>query len=251
MISILTHSRLLHSVLAVHIFVHIFNNHKLISIMKEEEKSVEQTENKKTKAPKRVVISISVTPEEKRKISVEALKDYETSVSDLIRSRMFIKPEEPKEDVGDSTGEDTEIEIYKEVIQDLKNEITELKESNLQLKLNENENAPDDEEDNSNEKETIEPTAPKENILFIEFEQEEDEKSIIQKIKEYRSELFERLDPKEIEDFKDFDKYSKTIFLRGLKRSYNNGVLNEGTGLHILDIQNTAKLEQIDYSDDV
>ncbi len=213
-----------------------------------QKETVEQTENKKQKAPKRVVISISVTPEEKRKISVEALKDYETSVSDLIRSRMFIKPEEPKESEDTSTEEENEIDIYKEVIQDLKNEISELKESNLQLKLNENASTNEEIED---EKEIIKPTVPKENILFIEFKQDEDEKSIIQKIKEYRSELFEKLDPKLIEDFSDFDKFSKIIFLRGLKRSYNNGILNESTGLYISDIQKASKLEQIDYSEEV
>lgn len=200
------------------------------------DKNVE-TQTEKPRSEKRAVISISLSADEKRRISVEALRDYSTSVSDLIRSRMFIKTENK------SKTDDEEIEILKEVIQQLKAEIEDLKDKNSSLEIKHSES------ENSFEEERK--IFSNENVLSLEFLENKSGVSIIQKINEYRSELFKKLDPQNNKGFYDFDKFSKLIFLRGLKRSYNNGMLKEDTGLAISEVERSASLEGLKYGNDV
>lgn len=205
--------------------------------------TIVETRTGKPKAEKREVISISVTPEEKRRISVEALKDYSTTVSDLIRSRMFVKVEDTGQTDKEPKSENAEIEIYEEVIQQLKSEISDLKDKNLSLKLqfSENENPVLDPE---------EPTVKKENVLLLEFNDVEGE-SIIQKIRTFRSELFEKAEPENVLEVYELEQFAKLLLFRGLRRSYNNGILNESTGLRISEVQQFVEQEGFDYSDEV
>lgn len=203
-------------------------------------------EDVKQKKPKREVISISVTPEEKRKISVEALKDYNTSVSDLIRSRMFIKHDAvPNQEAPTEKEETSESEIYEEVIRQLKAEISELKEENKELKLNA------DEPTNVDTVEEIEETPRKSNGLYIEFVKGEDEESILEKLKANRAQMSEELSPEELENFEDLEQLTKIILLRGFKRSYNSGYLAKDTGLRLSDVKKAAELEGINYDEQV
>lgn len=61
--------------------------------------------------------------------------------------------------------------------------------------------------------------------------------------------MFNNAEVEEIENFYDFEKFAKVIFLRGLKRSYNIGLLKEDTGLRISEVEGSAQHQEIDYSE--
>lgn len=201
---------------------------------------VEET-TKEPKPDRREVISVSVSPEEKRKISVEALKKYNTSVSDLIRKRMFLDHEADEHLEKDPTESE---DVHKEVIQELKADILELEEENATLKL----------KLSQAQTEKVNPEPNKSTQVYgvvLSFEDNEDGENLLDLIKEHRAELFENLPSNELEDFYDFDKFIKTLFMRGLKRTFNNGMLREETGLSISTVKLIAQLEDIDYSEKV
>lgn len=201
---------------------------------KEDPEVVEQSA-KGQKQEKREVISISVTSDEKRKISVEALKKYNTSVSDLIRKRMFLDHEAEEQNV--QAKEENE-EYHLEVIQELKSDLLELENENAELKLKLAQAKSAETENNQ--------TVATGYILS--FADDQDGRNLIEMIKAHRAELFENLSEKDLESFYDFEKYIQTMFLRGLKRTFNNGLLKEETGLSISMVKQVATLEDIEYS---
>lgn len=207
---------------------------------------LENDKKEKPKSEKRAMISIGVSAEEKRRISVEALKDYETSVSELIRSRMFVKTEDSEGNQNEPTLKSEEVEVYKDVIQQLKDEIIELKDQNskFELQINENKEVGEIESEELN-------ITQNDNMVLLNFSENSQGLSIIKMIRDFRTELFKESEIDSVENFPDFKVFAKTLFLRGLKRSYNNGILKEGTGLNISEIENFSEQEGISYSEDI
>ena len=191
---------------------------------------------------KREVISVQVTPEEKRKITVMAVKDCGISVSEFIRTRAFMdikaitsNTEEPMPLI------DEEREIYEVKITELNAENLKLKTDIVNLKVT---NA----KPSNTEIEVIKPEVY-EGSLNIVFEPKMN--TLFDRIKSFRNDKLKTLTEEEQLTFLPFDKYVKVLLMRGLKRSYYGSVLNSHTGLTTDDIRDMAEAENINYEEQI
>jgi hypothetical protein len=187
---------------------------------------------------KREIISIQVTPEEKRTITRMAVKDCGISISEFVRTKIFV---EPKTVIINNENEspltDEERTIYDEKISELNLAYKKLLDENIKLKVS---------KADPNIKEVEQIVVPtKENVLAIELEPKT--KEFFDNIKNFRDLALGELDEKEKEEFEPFEKFVKVLLLRGLKRSYYGSCLNSSTGLTTADIREMSEAENIDY----
>lgn len=198
---------------------------------------IQNTETEK----KREIISVQVTPEEKRLITRMAVKDCGISVSEFVRTKVFME-QKPTiiNDAIESPITDEERAIYEEKLSEVNEENKKLKEDIVKLKVSK-----------ADPKEIIEPVIPpvNENSLNVEFDPKT--YKVFDQIKNFREEKFSSLSDEDKAKFIPFEKYLKVLLLRGLKRSYYGGVLNSNTGLTTDEIREMAKAESIDYDDEI
>lgn len=192
---------------------------------------------------KREIISVQVSAEEKRLITRMAIKDCGISVSEFVRTKVFAEPaKQPTNEKGELSETpltDEEKEMYEEKMTELNAENRKLKDEIVKIKVL---NA-----DPGKAKEA-EP-AVSANTLILELS--EGFKNGLDALKKFRDEKALNLPEDEKAAFASNEKYLKTIFLRGLKRSFNNGILGENTGLKTEDIKTMAAAEEIDYDDEI
>lgn len=186
---------------------------------------------------KREVISIQVSPEEKRQITTMAVKDCGISVSEFVRTKIFT--EFPKETEAEAMT-DEERQIYEDKLSDLNEAVKSLKTDIVNLKVG---------KASPSAVKGVEVAPLKENGII--FDLAEDFKATIEKIKTFRAGEIEKMSEEQKANVPDINKYFKTIFLRGLRRSYNNGFLAKYTGLTTDDIKLMADSEAIDYGNEV
>ena len=191
---------------------------------------------------KREIISIQVTPEEKRTITRMAVKDCGISISEFVRTKIFV---EPKTVIINNENEspltDEERTIYDEKISELNLAYKKLIDENIKLKVS---------KADPNKKEVEQIVIPtKENVLAIELEPKT--KEFFDNIKNFRGLALGRLDDTEKEKFEPFEKFVKVLLLRGLKRSFYGQCLNASTGLTTADIREMSEAENIDYEEQV
>lgn len=179
----------------------------------------------------REVIHVSVSPEEKRKIQVKAFKDYGLSVSEFGRNRLLMDDKESEASQTQNNLSNADEEVFKEIINELREEISNLKNENQELQLAKGGNEPN------------------ENVLIANLEPEFID--LINRIKMFREEKYSQLEDEEKEKFMPIEQYFKTIFLRGLKRSWNNSVLNSHTGIGLEDIKAVSEAAKIDYYEEI
>lgn len=191
---------------------------------------------------KREIISIQVTPEEKRTITRMAVKDCGISISEFVRTKIFV---EPKTVIINNENEspltDEERTIYDEKISELNLAYKKLIDENIKLKVS---------KADPNKKEVEQIVVPtKENVLAIELEPKT--KEFFDNIKNFRDLVLGKLDDTEKEKFEPFEKFVKVLLLRGLKRSFYGQCLNASTGLTTADIREMSEAENIDYEEQV
>ena len=188
---------------------------------------------------KREIISVQVTPEEKRTITRMAVKDCGISVSEFVRTKVFMeqKPVTTNE-VIESPITDEEREIYEEKISEVNAENRKLKDDIIKLKV-----AGAD----PNEKEAAIIVPVDENVLHIPLKPET--MAIFNKVKDFREEIIKTLPNDEKYSVFAFEKYLSVLLMRGLKRSYYSGALYSGTGLATDNIREMAVSESIDYDE--
>lgn len=191
---------------------------------------------------KREIISIQVTPEEKRTITRMAVKDCGISISEFVRTKIFV---EPKTVIINNENEspltDEERTIYDEKISELNLAYKKLLDENIKLKVS---------KADPNKKEVEQIVVPtKENVLAIELEPKT--KEFFDNIKNFRDLVLGKLDDTEKEKFEPFEKFVKVLLLRGLKRSFYGQCLNASTGLTTADIREMSEAENIDYEEQV
>lgn len=191
---------------------------------------------------KREIISIQVTPEEKRTITRMAVKDCGISISEFVRTKIFV---EPKTVIINNENEspltDEERTIYDEKISELNLAYKKLIDENIKLKVS---------KADPNKKEVEQIVIPtKENVLAIELEPKT--KEFFDNIKNFRDLALGKLDDTEKEKFEPFEKFVKVLLLRGLKRSFYGQCLNASTGLTTADIREMSEAENIDYEEQV
>jgi hypothetical protein len=187
---------------------------------------------------KREVLSIQLTPEEKRTITRMAVQDCGISVSEFVRTKIFADPKKMfAENINESPITDEEREIYENKLSDVNKQMKVLKEELINLRVSiANPNLETLEE-------AIKPVT--DNELSIQFSA--DAFPIIESIRKFREEQAAKLDDKEKEKYYGYNKYLIAILIRGFRRSYFNGELNINTGLTTDDMKLMAKVENIDY----
>src|SRR5690606_16757441 len=86
---------------------------------------------------KREIISVQVTPEEKRKITTMAIKERGISVSEFVRTKIFLEPKQPVAPAAEIEEplRDEERQTYEDTIDALNSRINELKETVVNLKV--------------------------------------------------------------------------------------------------------------------
>lgn len=192
---------------------------------------------------KREMLSIQVTPEEKKRIAFMAIGERGISVSEFVRRKIFT---EQKTVVIDNSNEtplmDEERQMYEDML-DLKNkENQKLKDDLINFKV-----AQPSPAILEVESPVINPIS--ETALLIELDAKT--KAYFDAIKQFREDKIKTLDEDEKAEFMDYDKFVKTILLRGFKRSFYGSVLNSSTGLTTDDIREMAKAENIDYEEQI
>lgn len=202
------------------------------------------TVTEQTTEKKREILSIQVSTEEKRQITKMAVKDCGISVSEFVRTKIFMEPKNqidqnainidtPVLDEERQAYEDT-IDARNKEIQKLKTEIVNIKVSNV----------------NVGKQEAAKEVETNPNVLTIQLEPEF--KLCFEKIKTFRETKLSKIeDEEEKASFMPIDKYLKTILLRGFKRSFNNGQLGSATGITTDDIKLMAEKAGIDYYEEV
>jgi len=218
--------------------------HRRNFVEKKQQMKNEEKEAVKEVAPaleiekKREIISIQVTPEEKRTITRMAVKDCGISISEFVRTKIFV---EPKTVIINNENEspltDEERTIYDEKISELNLAYKKLLDENIKLKVSKA-------DPNKKENETV-VNPIEERALIIELESRT--KTLFNRIKSFREDAFKELDDTEKEKFEPFEKFVKVLLLRGLKRSYYGNCLNASTGLTTADIREMSEAEKIDY----
>ena len=213
------------------------NTEQLTEVVSEKVKPLE-TEKK------REMLSIQVTPEEKKRIALMAVKERGISVSEFVRTKIFT---EQKTIIIDNSNEtplmDEERELYEETINQKNAELTKLKDELINFKVAQ----PSPAQTNS---ETPLINSISERALIIELDPKT--KTLFNQIKKFREDLYKGLtNEKEKAEFIEYDKYLKILLLRGLKRSYYGSVLKSHTGLTTDDIREMAQAENIDYEEQV
>lgn len=190
---------------------------------------------------KREVISVQVTPEEKRTITRMAVKDCGISVSEFVRTKVFMeqKPVASNE-VIENPITDEERLIYEEKISEVNAENKKLKEDIIKLKV-----AGAD----PKEKEEAVIVPVDENVLNVHLKPET--MDVFNRVKAFREDKFNSLTDKEKLEFIPFEKYLTILMLRGFKRTYYGGVLNSNTGLSNDDIKAIAGFEEINYEEQI
>lgn len=191
---------------------------------------------------KREIISVQITPEEKRKITRMAIKECGISVSEFVRTKIFMdhKTINENNDVENPVLDEERV-LYEDKLSELNEENKKLKDEIVKIKVafaNPN-----------NEIDEVVTEQINENELKINFA--ENSKVLIDSIKTFRDEKFKNLSEKEKENFFSFEKYLVLLLIRGLKRSYYFAALNSNTGLNIDDVRKIAEFEKIDYEETV
>lgn len=189
---------------------------------------------------KREIISVQVTPEEKKTITRMAVKDCGISVSEFVRTKVFMEQKTVEKDsANESPISDEERIIYEEKLSEINAENKQLKDDMIKLKV-----ASANPKDKTNEiviPEVIE------NELKIVLESKS--KVIIDTIKTFRDEKFKNLSDEDKAEFIPFEKYLIVLLMRGLKRSYYGGILYSNTGLTTDDVRIMADAEKVDYDE--
>lgn len=183
---------------------------------------------------KRELITISVSPDEKRRITRMAVSDCGISVSEFIRTKVFLESPKPTEPIQESPLKDEEREIYEEKIREFSEEIQTLKDTLVKTKVL-----------NTNVEDIAEISeAMPENAILIELEPEL--KQLLDQVKKFRDEKALTLNPEKLKEFYDYNTFLKLILLRGFRRSYGLSSLNENTGLKWSDFNAMVELCKID-----
>lgn len=210
---------------------------------------METTEKKEEKSPilsdverKRETISFQVTPKEKTQITYMAIKDCGISVSEFIRTKIFVEPKtlEPQDEVLPNPMDDEERAIYEEKLKEITAENVRLKDELIKVKVLKTELHQDEENTE------IEKTVTNDiNDLVIHLEPEF--KQLFDRAKEYRDEQSKTFTPKRLQkEYYDFNKFLKVLILRGVKRSYSNNELKADTGLLLSDFTAMEAIAKID-----
>ncbi len=195
------------------------------------------------KEKKREIISVQVTPEEKRKINIMALKDCGISVSEFVRTKIFLEPKKNSiEAPTENPISDEEREMFKETLNSKNEEIKPLKDEKVKIKVA-------NVKERQNEAQNNELTELEKSALIIVLN--EKYMAIFNRIKSYRKEALEKMNDKDKAVFFDFNKYLITLLLRGLRRSYYNAQLASNSGLNTGNIAEIAAAELIDYEEEV
>lgn len=183
---------------------------------------------------KRETISFQVTPKEKKEITYMAIKDCGISVSEFIRTKIFIEQKkiEPVEALVPNPMDDEERAIYEDKLKEVTKENGTLKDELIKIKVLKTDIHKGEETEIIDQEE-------KANSLTIQLEPEFTE--LFDRIKKYREDKFNSLDPEKQKEFYDFNTFLKLLILRGAKRSYNSDDLKNSTGLALSDF--TALLE--------
>jgi hypothetical protein len=195
---------------------------------------------------KREILSVQVTPEEKRQITKMAIKDCGISVSEFVRTKIFLEPKrnlQEDEQIIDLPMQDEERQAYEETIDKLNLELKTLKSDVVKLKVSKVNLLPGglNTEESENK-----PSLGVINSLNPDFI------NTIERVKEYRNKKFEALsdeDKKDFPDYLDFEKFFTTVLLRGFRRMYNNGVLKQHSGLLYEDVKLMASVSNIDFDE--
>jgi hypothetical protein len=215
-----------------------------------------ESENTKTETPqtptiapapevftekKREIISVQVTPEEKRKITKMAIKDCGISVSEFVRTKIFLEPKATQAaESQEEPLQDEERRAYEETIDKLNSDKKQLVDENLKLKV---------------EKTPIPTEQPKETPIIktgLISEVEEEFKKAVDSLFQYREKKYAGFSEEkktENSDYLDKDKFLKLVLLRGLRRMFNNNVLNESTGLQYQDMKTLSNIAKIDFDE--
>ena len=205
------------------------------------EQSTINTVNSSIPEKKREIVSVQVTPEEKRIITRMAVKDCGISVSEFVRTKIFMEPKTGLlEDKNENPILDEERLIYEDKISDLNTELKKVKDDFLKYKISITKPVQDD----------LVATPQKEfveNGLNIALESTT--KSLFDGIKKFRDDEFNNLSDDEKLNFLPFEKYLALLLIRGLRRSYYAGVLNSNTGLTTDNIKEMAEAEGFNYYD--
>ena len=189
---------------------------------------------------KREIISVQVTPEEKKTITRMAVKDCGISVSEFVRTKVFMEQKlVSQESTKENPISDEERLIYEEKISEFNAENKKLKDDIIKLKVA-----------SANPKDKPEEIIiPEVNVNELKIVLEPKSKSIIDKIKDFRDEKFKNLSDEDKKEFIPFEKYLIVLLMRGLKRSYYGGILFSNTGLTTDDVKVIAEAEKIDYDE--
>lgn len=189
---------------------------------------------------KREIISVQVTPEEKKTITRMAVKDCGISVSEFVRTKVFMEQKlVSQESTKENPISDEERLIYEEKISEFNAENKKLKDDIIKLKVA-----------SANPKDKPEEIIiPEVNVNELKIVLEPKSKSIIDKIKDFRDEKFKNLSDEDKKEFIPFEKYLIVLLMRGLKRSYYGGILYSNTGLTTDDVKVIAEAEKIDYDE--
>lgn len=189
---------------------------------------------------KREIISVQVTPEEKKTITRMAVKDCGISVSEFVRTKVFMEQKlVSQESTKENPISDEERLIYEEKISEFNAENKKLKDDIIKLKVA-----------SANPKDKHEEIIiPEVNVNEFKIVLEPKSKSIIDKIKDFRDEKFKNLSDEDKKEFIPFEKYLIVLLMRGLKRSYYGGILYSNTGLTTDDVKVIAEAEKIDYDE--
>lgn len=193
---------------------------------------------------KRETISFQVTPKEKKEITYMAIKDCGISVSEFIRTKIFIEPKkiEPVEALVPNPMDDEERAIYEDKLKEVTKENGALKDELIKIKVLKTDVRSSNELDQT---ETI--VSDNTNNLAILLEPEF--KELFDRIKKYRDDKFNTLTADEQKEFYDFNTFLKLLILRGVKRSYNSSDLKSSTGLVLSDFEPALKVAGVDNWD--
>lgn len=204
---------------------------------KKEEKNTTITDVER----KRETISFQVTPKEKKEITYMAIKDCGISVSEFIRTKIFIEPKknEPIEALLPNPMDDEERAIYEDKLKEVTKENVVLKDELIKIKVLKTDIHKGEETE----------IIVEENANGLTIQLEPEFKELFDRIKKYREEKANTLDEDEKKAFYDFNTFLKLLILRGAKRSYNSDDLKNSTGLVLSDLTAMLKITGIDSWD--
>ena len=190
---------------------------------------------------KRETISFQVSPKEKTQITYMAIKDCGISVSEFIRTKIFLEPKkaEPIEPLLPNPMDDEERAIYEGKLKEITDENAILKNQIVKDKVLKSEIIED-----AGTTEIKDIVTDNINDLVIKLEPEL--KQLVDRIKQFREDKFKTLDIEEQKSFYDLNKFLKLILFRGFRRSYSLSELKASTGLVLSEIESISESEGID-----